>query len=106
MQEKIRLAPTPGMAKKLGQGEGCRNDWWKVREDGGSVREDVMYEGLLAKFGQHPNLLKKLKSTGERLIRENSKGWGDEFWGIGASGKGENKLGLLLMKVRDELELN
>ena len=106
LQDKIRHASTPNMAKKLGQGEGIRNDWWKEREGGGSVREDVMYEGLLAKFSQHPKLLKKLKSTGDRLIRENSKGWGDEFWGIGSSGKGANKLGLLLMKVRDELELN
>ena len=107
LQNQIRQASTPNLAKKLGQQpDKIRSDWFTVREDGGSVREDVMYEGLLAKFSQHPKLLKKLKSTGERLIRENSKGWGDEFWGIGSSGMGANKMGLLLMKVRDELELN
>ena len=57
-----------------------------------------MYEGLKHKFGQNEELRLKLMETGDRKIIEHTDR--DKFWGDGGNGKGENKLGILLMKLR------
>ena len=57
-----------------------------------------MYEVCLAKFTQHPELMDALLDTGnETLIEGNT--WGDQIWGV-AKGKGENRLGKILMLIR------
>ena len=59
-----------------------------------------MYQILKSKF-QNPELSKLLLETGDcELIEGNT--WGDQFWGV-CKGVGENNLGKLLMKVREEL---
>jgi ribA/ribD-fused uncharacterized protein len=91
---KILAAKTAGEAKKIGRTVTLRKNWTQIREE-------VMETALRAKFQQNPELKKKLIDTGDvELIEGNT--WGDTFWGQ-VNGKGSNKLGKLLMKIRDEL---
>ena len=60
-----------------------------------------MYVALYAKFTQHERLRWLLLDTGERKLIEHTSH--DSYWGDGGDGSGQNKLGQLLMKVRDEL---
>lgn len=76
------------------------------------VRQIVVYEGLIAKFSQNEELLKKLKATGDDLLAECAVK--DKIWGIGLSmtdpdrfdrdkWNGTNLLGYALMMIRDRL---
>ena len=60
-----------------------------------------MYEIVLAKFTQNPDLKEKLLATGDESLEEGNT-WGDTIWGT-VDGVGENRLGKILMRVRDEL---
>ena len=71
------------------------------RKDWHSIKENVMYEGIKAKFSQHNDLKKLLLLTGQKEIIEMSDT--DYFWGLGKEGTGQNKLGIILMKIRSEL---
>jgi ribA/ribD-fused uncharacterized protein len=75
-------------------------------------KEDVMRQILRAKFSQNPEARKKLLNTGDKTIANADPR--DNYWGIGTSAtttiaknpskwKGENKLGKLLMELREEL---
>lgn len=77
------------------------------------IRENVVYDGLLAKFTQNNNLRDQLLETGECVLAECAVK--DQVWGIGLSMKdpnrfdtgkwrGRNLLGHLLMKVRKQLK--
>ena len=55
---------------------------------------------LRAKIEQNPYVKKKLLETKDYIICEDSPK--DDFWGIGADRKGQNNLGKLWMKIRDE----
>jgi len=90
-------AKTPSSAKALG-----RKNSTKLRDDWNSARMDIMYEGLKAKFTQNKDLKELLLSTENRIIIEDNKR--DNFWGIGKNEKGQNNLGVLLMKLRDEFK--
>lgn len=95
-KEKIRNAPTPGNAKRLGKDVTLIFGW-------DSIKRDAMYDVLIRKFDRlaNPDLVEKLPQTGNReLIEDNN--WGDTFWGV-SNGEGENHLGKLLMKVRQKL---
>lgn len=84
----------PSSAKKLGRQIELREDWEEVKNK-------VMYDICLAKFTQNPSLREKLIATGnEELVEGNT--WGDKIWGV-VNGVGENRLGKILMKVREEL---
>lgn len=91
--EKIRSAKSPGVAKRQGKQCPIRPDW----ED---VKFDVMLKCVRAKFSQNEDLKEKLLATTGLLEEGNS--WGDTVWGT-VSGRGENHLGKILMKVREEL---
>ena len=54
-----------------------------------------------AKFTQNPELAGKLRATRDAILVEASKT--DSFWGAGRNGGGENRLGKVLMNVREEL---
>lgn len=94
-REQIRVAPSPKQAKSLGQSRAIplRSDW----ED---VKEDIMLHALRRKFA-HPKLSRLLLGTENRRLLENSPF--DSYWGCGPHGEGLNRLGHLLMIVRDEL---
>jgi ribA/ribD-fused uncharacterized protein len=91
---KILAAKTPAEAKRIGKTVTLRKNW-------NQIREEVMETGLRAKFQQNPELKKKLLETKDADLIEGNT-WGDTFWGQ-VDGKGENNLGKLLMKIRDEL---
>lgn len=92
MQKSIAHAKTPLDAKKLGRGNSTVANW-------NEVRLQVM-EDLLRKKFQYPELRTLLADTAEmELIFGNY--WGDTYWGV-SGGKGNNYLGKLLMKIRDE----
>ena len=75
---------------------------WR-RSDWDSVKDDVMHKALQCKFDQHPNLRNKLLETGNKKMIEHTSN--DSYWGDGGGeGRGLNKLGQLLMKVREEMK--
>jgi ribA/ribD-fused uncharacterized protein len=84
-----------GPAKALGQKIDLRPDWE-------SVKTFEMERVTLAKFSQNPELKNKLLGTGNRLIVERNS-WGDRVWGTDLQDRGENRLGKILMKVREIL---
>lgn len=89
----IIAAPTPGVAKKLGQTVTLRPGW-------DTVKVDRMAFWLRHKFAI-PALRDKLLATEDAPLVEGNH-WGDTFWGV-CGGVGENHLGRLLMQVRDEI---
>ena len=60
-----------------------------------------MQHAVLAKFTQHAELRELLISTGEARIVEHTEN--DDYWGDGGDGRGQNKLGQVLMRVREML---
>jgi len=108
MEDTIVKAKTPKSAKALGKK--VKNF---VKEVWDAKRDEVMRTGVRAKFVQHPELRKQLLETGDRLIGEaNAR---DLYWGIGTAvssekskhpdkWRGQNKLGKLLMELRDEFK--
>lgn len=67
-------------------------------------RDQIMHIGVFSKFNQNPKLRSSLLSTGKAKLIENSPI--DNYWGIGANGNGQNKLGEILMNVRSQLLVN
>lgn len=65
-------------------------------------KKDIMKAILINKIDQHPYVLKKLIQTGERKIIEDS--WRDPIWGWGENKQGQNLLGQIWMKLRDEYQ--
>lgn len=84
------------VAKREGKRVLLRRDWEEVKDD---IMEEVVRE----KFLQNPDLLKKLIDTGDMELVEGNR-WHDKYWGVDlASGEGENHLGIILMRIREEL---
>jgi len=96
LREQIRNAPTPSLAKSYGRQIPKRffNENWDIDRDG------VMLRVLRAKF-KNKQLAQRLRDTGEEELVETNT-WNDVYWEV-CLGKGENKLGKLLMRVREEL---
>lgn len=92
-RKKIQAAPTAAAAKKMGKRVPLRSDW-------NNVRIGIMETLLREKFTWDEDLCKALLATGEDELIEGNW-WGDTFWGI-CRGEGENVLGKLLMKIRQE----
>ncbi|MDU3181734.1 MAG: NADAR family protein [Lachnospiraceae bacterium] len=80
-------------AKMLGRKLPLRFDWEEVKED-------IMYDVCRCKFVQNLGLRQKLLDTGDAVLEQKTSN--DTFWGT-VNGKGENKLGKILMKIRNEL---
>jgi ribA/ribD-fused uncharacterized protein len=66
-------------------------------------KDKVMEELFRAKLAQHPDVLEVLRLTGNRGLSKNVEG--DEYWGVGHDGSGQNKMGKLWMKLRSELSV-
>ena len=94
--EQIRLAPTPKEAANMGRD---RNR--PLRPNWNQVKDNIMRRGVLRKFETHADICERLLSTEDKLIVENSPI--DYYWGCGADGTGLNKLGQILMEVREIL---
>jgi ribA/ribD-fused uncharacterized protein len=101
----IFVSLTPGKARWLTRQITVRSDW-------DEVKNEVMYRVVKAKFTQHPELAEKLLATGDKILVEGTT-WNDNYWGVDLFSpdesspwkfKGENKLGRILMRVREELK--
>ena len=96
-EERIRKCSTPGMAFS----EGRKRDV-PLRSDWEEVKDEITMTALRAKFTQHEKLKMVLLSTKDNLIIEHTKK--DNYWADAGDGTGKNMLGILLMKLRDELK--
>ena len=96
LQERVRAAKTALAAKRLG-----RTKTAAFRSDWESIKDEVMYTGIKAKFQQNPVLAALLLETGSAWLIE--KAPRDSYWGSGPNGCGKNKTGQILMHVRREL---
>ena len=96
-QEKIRRSYEAKDAINLGRTRDVR-----IRTDWEEIKDSIMKTGVLKKFETHPSLTKLLLSTKNQEIIESSPH--DYYWGCGADGSGENRLGKILMEVRQYIE--
>ena len=93
-------AKTAGIAKRLGRPKDkggfvtLRSDWCE------DFQLKTMHELLRQKFTFDPLRTWLLDTRDAELIEGNT--WRDYYWGK-VDGEGKNQLGLLLMKVREEL---
>ena len=87
------IAPPAKDAKRFGRQVKLRKDW-------DSVKVNVMEMLLRQKFAR-PALREQLLSTEDSMLIEGNN-HGDTFWGV-CKGTGENYLGRLLMKIRQEI---
>lgn len=90
----------PSQSKKLGRCVELRSDW----ED---VKDQVMYDVCYAKFSQDIKLRNRLLDTDNMELVEGNY-HGDRCWGMTFSQKtrtwiGENRLGIILMKLREDI---
>lgn len=96
LRERIRKAKTPMLAARMGRDRKNR-----LRRDWESAKVQIMMDAVRAKFEQHADLAELLLSTGDAILVEHTSN--DDYWGDGGDGSGHNMLGLVLMRVRDEL---
>jgi hypothetical protein len=96
-EERVRQAKSPMIAATLGRSRNL-----PLRRDWEQVKESVMLTALRAKFTQHAALRELLLRTRKaELIEHTAK---DRYWGDGGNGRGKNRLGHLLMELREELK--
>lgn len=97
-RKAIRMARSPGIAKRMGQSVEMRKDW-------DEVKRGIMLEIVRAKFTQSMLMKRMLLETRDAKLEEGNS-WNDRIWGIcpPRSGNGTNWLGLILMQVREELQ--
>ncbi len=73
----------------------------RKRDDWMDIRVEVMEKIVRAKLEQHDYIKNRLLETGNKEIVENSPV--DSFWGWGPNKDGENQLGKIWMRLRDEI---
>lgn len=105
---QILQAPNPKEAKRLGRSKQIPF----VESEWENVREKIYYDVLMAKFSV-PHMKAKLLETENKTLVEASPF--DKIWGVGLSEndprifnesewKGQNLLGKVLMKVREDIK--
>lgn len=96
-EERWKFAElSPAKAKGMGRRVSLRPDWEEVKVG-------LMTEIVRAKFTQNEYLKVMLLATGNAVLKEGNT-WHDVFWGVDSKTvRGENHLGQILMKVREEL---
>lgn len=93
LEEQSSFQPlSPSESKKKGRHVKLRDDW-------DDIKLSIMERILRVKFS-NPILSKKLLSTGDEELIEGNY-WNDTYWGV-CNGVGENNLGKLLMKIRED----
>ena len=95
-EEEVRQAKKPMIAAEMG-----RDRKRPLRRDWESVKDGVMLDALRAKFTQHEEPRALLLATGDARLVEHTDN--DSYWADGGDGKGKNRLGVLLMRLRQEL---
>jgi ribA/ribD-fused uncharacterized protein len=94
--ERIQRAATPKQAAELGRSRSV-----PLRADWETVKDEIMLAAVQRKFETHEALQAILLATGDEEIVENAPR--DYYWGGGADGSGQNRLGQTLMAVRERL---
>ncbi len=94
--EQIRQAKSPYEAKQISIANKDRK-----RPDWDMKKIEVMEELLHEKVRQHPYVREMLIKTGSYLIVEDSPK--DTYWGWGLNRDGENNMGKLWMKIREQI---
>ena len=86
---------TPGQIKRYGRTIELVPDWDRAKFK-------VMQDLVTLKFSDSNLGLKQLlDETGDCLIVEENT-WNDTYWGMTPEGKGENNLGKIIMKIRED----
>ena len=96
LQQKIRKAEKPVIAKKLAEKYKAA-----IRVDWDEEKDAVMERAVRRKFELHGELRDLLLETRDEDLAEAAPT--DFYWGVGRDGSGQNKLGLLLMRIRAEI---
>lgn len=92
---RILALPNAGAAKNFSKTMVVRPDWHEVRVG-------IMADLLAQKFAAGSELAARLMAIDGAI--EEGNGWGDRFWGVDlATGEGENRLGRMLMEIRERL---
>jgi N-glycosidase YbiA len=92
----VHKAKTPREAATHG-----RNRSFPLRQDWQEVKEDAMRKALHAKFTQNKEIKDVLLSTHDQdLVEETTD---DYYWGCGTDRTGKNRLGVLLVELRNKL---
>ena len=95
-EEMVRLLDNPMKAAEMG-----RDRSLPLRKDWEEVKDAVMEKAVMEKFKQNKEIREVLLSTDQDSIVE--KTTDDYYWGCGKDGSGQNKLGKILMRVREKL---
>ncbi len=96
-REQIMQAKSPMEAWRLAQV--CKE---KGEVDAFCNKDELMEKIFRAKLAQHEDVREiLLESGGRELLKVYPT---DYYWGTGADGTGENKMGKLCMKLRDEMK--
>lgn len=96
----------PGLETKMDEDRVGHKAWYlgrqisPIRSDWEEVKDQVMHEIVYNKFNNNSFLKTSLLATGDVILLENAP---NDYWGIGKGDKGQNKLGKILMQVRNEL---
>jgi predicted NAD-dependent protein-ADP-ribosyltransferase YbiA (DUF1768 family) len=121
VRREIAALDTPGKAKRMGKKVKLRPDWEQVKDE--EMYEEVetrkpkkqfkvvptksktkpLYDVCFVKFFSDPELNEMLQATGDAELIEGNT-WGDKYWGV-CRGEGQNKLGKILMRVREEMRM-
>ncbi len=96
MKDYVQFAAGPMEAANRG-----RDPKFPKRKDWDQVKDSFMEKVLFDKYQRHPELTELILSTGNSHIYEHTTN--DCYWGDCGDRTGKNRLGTLLMKVRDSL---
>jgi ribA/ribD-fused uncharacterized protein len=99
--EWVAVSDGPDQAKVRGRSVTLRQDWEEIKED-------MMRAVLQAKFKPGRPEYEYLMSTGDKRLIEGTT-WHDTYWGVDLKDPGRpglNRLGHLLMELREELGRN
>lgn len=95
LAEQVRACRSPKAAQEFANAYSDQDD-----PDWSNKKLDVMEDILRHKLEQHPYICDVLAATGNKLLVETNDT--DSFWGWGKDHAGQNHLGKLWMKLRDE----
>ena len=96
LRKMIRKAGKPPIAKSIAD---KHKD--AVRADWDQIKDEVMYRAVRRKFELHPELKALLLATGDEELIEAAPT--DMYWGVGRDGTGQNKLGKIITRIREEM---
>lgn len=96
LRKLIRKAEKPQIAKSLADKNKA-----VMRPNWDQIKDEVMYRAVRRKFELHSELKAMLLATGDAELIESAPT--DTYWGVGRDGTGQNKLGKMIARIREEL---